>query len=68
MSDKELKSLADKLDHGLLLAEMRMLQDKAIKDQTIIVCDENNKIKSIPARNFVDVLWKIFHKNDRKER
>ena len=66
MSDKEIKSLADKLDHGLLLAEMRMLQDKSIKDQTIIVCDENNKIKSIPARNIVDVLWKIFHKNDRQ--
>lgn len=68
MSEKELKILSEQLTIGLELAEQRMLQDKMMKGYTLVVCDENNEIVTIPARNIIDVLWKLFHKNDKPKK
>ena len=49
MSDKEYLELSRKLDYGLQLAEKRMLEEKALHGQDIIVCDAYNNIQRIPA-------------------
>ncbi len=43
-----------KLDYGLRLAEQRMLEEKALRGQDLIVCDANNNIQRIPARQIVE--------------
>jgi hypothetical protein len=50
MSDKEYLELTRKLDYGLQLAERRMLEEKALHNQDVIVCDAYNNIQRIPAR------------------
>ena len=37
MSDKEYYSFSQKLDEGLLLAEKRMLQEKALLGEDVVV-------------------------------
>ena len=49
MSDKDLQDFAEKLHHGLNIAERRMLEEKALHGQDIIVCDNNGTIQRIPA-------------------
>ena len=53
MSDKDYIEFSKKLDEGLLLAEKRMLQEKALHDESVVVCDNNNKIKRIPAKQII---------------
>lgn len=53
MSDKEYKELSKKIDNGLLLAEKRMLQEKALRGESVVVCDKNNNIQHIPARQVI---------------
>jgi hypothetical protein len=53
MSDKEYKELSKKIDKGLLLAEKRMLQEKALRGESVIVCDKNNNIQRIPAQQVI---------------
>ena len=50
MSDKEYCEFTKKLDYGLQLAERRMLEEKALHGQDVIVCDAYNNIQRIPAR------------------
>lgn len=50
MSDKEYLEFTKKLDYGLRLAERRMLEEKALHGQDVIVCDAYNNIERIPAR------------------
>ena len=50
MSNKEVRELSDKIRHGLELAEKRMLEEKALRNQDVIVCDAYNNIQRIPAR------------------
>ena len=53
MSDKEYKDLSRKIDKGLELAEKRMLQEKALRDESVVVCDKNNNIRRIPAQQVI---------------
>ena len=53
MSNSEIKKLTTQLEKGLLLAEKRMLQEKALHDQTIVVMGDDNTIKYIPAKEVI---------------
>ena len=53
MSDKEYKDLSRKIDKGLELAEKRMLQEKALRGERVVVCDKNNNIRRIPAKQVI---------------
>ncbi len=53
MSDKEIKEFREKLNKGLLLAEKRMLQEKALRGEDVVVCDRNNHIIRKPAAQVI---------------
>lgn len=53
MSNKEIKELSEKLRYGLEIAERRMLEEKALKGQCIVVCDSDNNIQYIPAKQAI---------------
>ena len=54
MSNKEIQVFSEKIWRGLELAEKRMLQEKALHGETVVVCDSNNNIKYIPAQQVID--------------
>ena len=54
MSDKDYIEFSQKLDEGLLLAEKRMLQEKALRDECVVVCDKDNNIQYIPAKQVIE--------------
>lgn len=54
MSNKEVHELSEKLKHGLELAEKRMLQEKALRGESVVVCDKDNNIQYIPAKQVID--------------
>lgn len=56
MSDKEYIELSRKLDYGLQLAGRRMLEEKALRGEDVIVCDADNNIQRIPARQAITVF------------
>lgn len=53
MSNKEIQEFHEKVRYGLELAEKRMLHEKALRGETIVVCDSDNKIKYIPAKQVI---------------
>lgn len=53
MSNKEVHELSEKLKHGLELAEKRMLHEKALRGECVIVCDKDNNIQHIPAQQVI---------------
>ena len=53
MLNKEYLDISQKIDKGLELAEKRMLEEKARNDEDVIVCDDDNIIRHIPAKNFL---------------
>ena len=53
MSDKEMKELSQKIKIGLELAEKSMLEEKALRGQDVIVCDSDNIIRRIPAKEVI---------------
>lgn len=55
MSDKEVKEFMDKLDAGLKLAEERMLREKSLRGETIVVYTEDKGIQHIPASQVIAV-------------
>lgn len=54
MSNKEVLEFSEKLKYGLELAEKRMLYEKALRGECVVVCDRNNKIQRIPAQKVID--------------
>lgn len=69
MSEDERKELSEKLRFGLALAERRMLEEKALRDECVIQGLPNGEIKSIPARIVLRKLYgekaqNGFHEND----
>ena len=50
MSNKEIKSFTQKLETGLRLAEKRMLEEKALHNETIVVSSAEGEFQYIPAR------------------
>lgn len=53
MSEKEIFELQDKIDKGLQLAEKRMLQEKALHDECVIVQNADGEIQRIPAKQII---------------
>lgn len=53
MSDKEAKDFFEKLNRGLELAEKRMLQEKALRNEDVIVCGDDNIIRRFPAKEVI---------------
>ena len=53
MSDKEIAEFGEKLKYGLDLAERRMLEEKALHGQDIVVCDIDGNIQRIPAQQAI---------------
>ena len=53
MSNKEIRDFSETLNKGLQLAEQRMLQDKAMRGEDVIICDKDNNILRIPARQII---------------
>ncbi len=45
--------MQDKIDEGLRLAEKRMLQEKALHDECVIVQDADGVIRHIPAKQVI---------------
>ena len=50
MSNKEVNSFTQKLETGLRLAEKRMLEEKALHDETIVVSKAEGGFEYIPAK------------------
>ena len=48
-----MRELSEKINRGLEIVEKRMLQEKALKGQDVIVCDAENNIKRIPAKRVI---------------
>ena len=53
MSEQEIKEFEDKLIAGLQLAEKRMLQEKALHDECVIVQNSDGVIRHIPAKQVI---------------
>ena len=53
MSDKEIKEFIDKLDAGVKLAEERMLKEKSLKGDNVVVYTEGKGIHHIPASQII---------------
>lgn len=53
MSNKEVQDLAERLRDGLAIAEQKMLEEKALRGQDVIVCDDNDEIQRIPAKELI---------------
>lgn len=53
MSEKEILELQEKIDEGLLMAEKRMLQEKALHDECVIVQNSDGVKQHIPAKQVI---------------
>ena len=53
MSDKEAREFTEKLNRGLEIAEKRMLHEKALRGEDVIVCGDDNIIRCIPAKEVI---------------
>lgn len=56
MSDKDILEFSQLLQKGLDLAERRMLEEKALRGQDIIVCNVDGNIQRIPAQKAMETL------------
>ena len=59
MSNKEIQDFAEKLNYGLALAERRMLEEKALHGEDIVVCTTEDIIQRIPASEALKKLPSI---------
>ena len=53
MSNKEVRDFSEKLKQGLELAERRMLQEKALRGEDIIVSSDGITIQRIAAKELI---------------
>jgi len=53
MSNKEVRDFSEKLKQGLELAERRMLQEKALRGEDIIVSSDGKTIQRIAAKKLI---------------
>jgi len=53
MSNKEIKEFEEKLIYGLNLAEKRMLQEKALHEDYVVMQSMNGKIRRVPAKQVI---------------
>ena len=54
MSDKEIKEFSEILKHGLELAEKRMLKEKAMRGEDLIVSSDGKTIQRISAKEIIE--------------
>ena len=54
MSDKEIKDFIDKLDAGLKLAEQRMLKEKSLRGESLIIYTEEHGIQHVSPQQFIN--------------
>ncbi len=50
MSNKEIKDFTRKLEAGLQIAEKRMLEEKALRNESVVVSTAEGKIVYLSAR------------------
>ena len=53
MSNKEILDFHEKLKHGLEITEQRMLEEKALRNEDVIVSSDGKTIERIPARQLL---------------
>ena len=53
MSNKEVKEFSEKLRNGLKIAERRMIEEKALHGEDIIVSSDGKTIERIPAKQLL---------------
>ncbi|MBQ9654704.1 MAG: ribosome recycling factor [Prevotella sp.] len=53
MSNKEIQEFNEKLRHGLEIAEKKMLHEKALRGQDVVVSGADHVIKRIPAAQVI---------------
>lgn len=53
MSNKEIRDFTKKLDAGLKLAEKRMLQEKALRNENVVVYTETAGVHYVPAKKVI---------------
>ena len=53
MSNKEVREFSEKLKRGLEIAEKRMLEEKALRGEDVIVSEDGKNIQRIPASRFL---------------
>ena len=53
MPNKEIREFNETLRRGLELAEKRMLEEKALRGQCVVVCDKDDNILHIPAKQVI---------------
>jgi len=56
MTEKEILDLQEKIDRGLQLAEERMLQEKALHDENVVVQTMDGTIQRISAKQAMSSL------------
>ena len=56
MSDKEIIDFTERLQNGLDIAERRMLEEKALHGQKIVVCTDDGEIKQVSAKKAILAL------------
>lgn len=56
MTEKEILELQDKIDAGLQLAERRMLEEKALHNENVIVQTDDGRIQHIPAKQVLETM------------
>ncbi len=56
MSNREVKNFTRKLETGLKLAERRMLEEKALHNETIVVSSAEGSFQYIPAKEVLAQL------------
>lgn len=58
MSDEERDELSRKLHYGLALAERKMLEEKALRNENVIQGTPDGKIKVVSARKVLKKIYK----------
>lgn len=53
MSDKDVKEFIEIIDAGLKLAEKRMIQEKALRNEAVVVYSKDKGIQHIPAKEII---------------
>jgi hypothetical protein len=60
MSNKELRDFTCKLEAGLQIAERRMLEEKVLHNETVVVANAEGKIEYISAKKVLADLPCVF--------
>lgn len=54
--EKELKELSVKIMQGLRVAMRKLVETKAASNADLIIGDRNGNIKSVPARDLLNII------------